>query len=160
MCVGYVGSLFAEAYYFSWHAFRIFCIARGACPEDLSILVHKHLYVRALVALAVQSFSIYIDVFLMIAVGVFSDRKEFLIRDLDEYGVKRSKGFAIYDITKTSKPYYSSLRENAATDEKSLRDQYLLVKEGEDQAQPAREPQRLPLNSVAPEPEPSIAKRE
>ncbi len=122
----------------------------------MTMEIHKMLYLRALVAIIVESFAVYVDLFLMIAIGLCSDRKELLIRDLDEYGVKRAKGFAIYDITKTNKPYYSSLRENAATDEKSLRDQYMVVKEGDDQPKPTT--QRIPLNAVAPDPSSSAAK--
>ena len=142
MFFGYIISLFAEGYYYNEHAFRIYCIAKGACPESISVAVHKLMYLRALLGVVFQSFAIYLTSYLMIAIGFFTDRRELLIRDLDEYGVKRSKGFAIYDITKTNKPYYASLRENAAEDEKALQEKYLIVKEGEDQAKASRDQAR------------------
>lgn len=108
----------------------------------MPMLTHKILYVRALLALLFQSFAIYLDLFLMVAVGICTDRKELLIRDLDEYGVKRSKGFAIYDITKTNKPYYASLKESAAEDEKSMQDRYMVVKEGEENGPNRKVPDR------------------
>ncbi len=104
----------------------------------MSLARHKFLYFRALIATLVQGFAFYLNGFLMVALGFFSDRRELLIRDLDEYGVKRSKGFAIYDITKTNKPYYASLRENAAEDEHALRENYIVSKEGEDHAKEAK----------------------
>lgn len=136
--IAYAGSIFAEAYYFSEHAFRIYCIAKGACPEDLKMWEHKLMYFRALFATFAQSFAAYLDFYLLMAIGVCSDRKELLIRNLDEYGVKRSKGFAIYDITKTNKPYYASLKENIAEDESILRKKYILLKEGEERKKAGR----------------------
>ena len=129
--VGYTGSLLAEAYYFSEHAFRIYCIAKGACTESTALWIHKWMYFRALLALFFQSSGSYLTLYLLVAIGICSDRRELLIRNLDEYGVKRAKGFAIYDITKTSKPYYASLKENVAEDEKALREKYVVLKEGE-----------------------------
>ena len=89
------------------------------------------MYFRALLALFFQSSGSYLTLYLLVAIGICSDRRELLIRNLDEYGVKRAKGFAIYDITKTSKPYYASLKENVAEDEKALREKYVVLKEGE-----------------------------
>lgn len=48
----------------------------------------------------------------MIALGYFSDEKEYLIRDLDEYEVRRAKTLSIYDFVHSRRPYYSSLKEN------------------------------------------------
>ena len=135
---GYAASIFPEAYYFSEHAFRIYCIARGACPEELKIWEHKLMYFRALLAAFTQTFAVYLDLYLLLALGVCSDRKELLIRNLDEYGVRRPRKFAIYDITKTNKPYYASLKENVAEDEESLRKKYVLLKEGEERKKAGR----------------------
>ncbi len=146
--VGYAGSIFAEAYYFSEHAFKIYCIAKGACSETTTPLwVHKWLYFRAFFATIAQCFASYLDLYLLVAIGICSDRRELLIRNLDEYGVKRSKGFAIYDITKTNKPYYASLKENIAEDEKAMQEKYIILKEGESHDQSRRGARIQPINS-------------
>jgi len=143
--LGFTGSIFAEAYYFSQHAFKIYCIAKGACPETIPLWVHRWMYFRAWFAVIFQCFAVYVDLYLLVALGICSDRRELLIRNLDEYGVKRSKGFAIYDITKTNKPYYASLKENAAEDEKTLSEKYFIHKEGQENPKP----KIAPINTSA-----------
>ena len=108
------------------------------------------MYFRALFATVAQSFGAYLDLYLLMALGMCSDRKELIIQDLDKYGLKRDKKFAIYDITKTNKAYYASLKENAAEDMKTLKEKYIIRKEGEEEGESEEEKKKKSTSKVAP----------